>query len=196
MPIDCVFNYCSKLTYNEKDNLKYLGNSENLYLYLAGTTNTSITEANIDNNCRLIGAYAFKYCNELKSITIPNSVISIGRQAFYECSGLTSIAIPNSVITIGDWAFSNSGLTSVTIPDSITSISDRVFSGCRGLTSVTIPNSVTSIGDSAFYGCGKLTKIDFEGTISQWKAIKKGADWHYAVSDDCWISCTNGQFTI
>ena len=191
-----VFNYCSKLTYNEKDNLKYLGNSENLYLYLAGTTNTSITEANIDNNCRLIGAYAFKYCNELKSITIPNSVISIGRQAFYECSGLTSIAIPNSVITIGDWAFSNSGLTSVTIPDSITSISDRVFSGCRGLTSVTIPNSVTSIGDSAFYGCGKLTKIDFEGTISQWKAIKKGADWHYAVSDDCWISCTNGQFTI
>lgn len=52
------------------------------------------------------------------------------------------------------------------------------------------------LNKGAFYGCGKLTKIDFEGTISQWKAIKKGADWHYAVSDDCWISCTNGQFTI
>jgi hypothetical protein len=53
-----------------------------------------------------IGASAFYSCNDLTSITIPNSVTSIGASAFFGCKGLTSIIIPNSVTSIGDYAFS------------------------------------------------------------------------------------------
>ena len=53
-----------------------------------------------------IGASAFYSCNDLTSITIPNSVTSIGASAFFGCKGLTSIIIPNSVTSIGEYAFS------------------------------------------------------------------------------------------
>ena len=166
------FSGCSGLTYNVKNNLKYLGNSENLYLYLADTTSTSITEAKIDKNCRLIGTYVFSGCRSLTSITIPNSVTSIGSEAFYNCSGLTNITIPDSVTSIGNSAFYGcSGLTSVVIPNSVTSIGYQAFSGCSGLTSVTIPDSVTSISASAFKGCAWLDKIYYQGTADDWNKI-------------------------
>ncbi|MEE0974940.1 MAG: leucine-rich repeat protein [Muribaculaceae bacterium] len=39
-----------------------------------------------------IGDGAFCYCENLTSITIPNSVTSIKRSAFEGCSSLTSIS--------------------------------------------------------------------------------------------------------
>ena len=107
-----------------------------------------------------IPSSAFSGCENLTSITIPDSVTSIGDYAFYNCSGLTNITIPDSVTSIGSEAFYNcSSLTSVTIPDSVTSIEYRAFYGCSGLTSITIPDSVTYIGRGAFYDCGGLTSI-------------------------------------
>ena len=84
-----------------------------------------------------IGSAAFSGCDELTSVTIPNSVTTIGCAAFYDCSGLTSVTIPNSVTTIGE----------------------KAFSGCVELTSVTIPNSVTTIDINAFAGCSRLKEV-------------------------------------
>mgnify|MGYP006316797839 CR=1 FL=1 len=49
---------------------------------------------------------AFRWCESLQSITIPNAVKSIGDEAFSDCESLQSITIPNSVKSIGDEAFS------------------------------------------------------------------------------------------
>ena len=109
-----AFRDCSSLTYNVKDGLKYLGNSNNPYLYLAGTTSTSITTANIDRNCKIIVYAAFEGCSSLTSITIPDRVTSIGYSAFSGCSSLTSVVIGNSVTSIGNYAFEDcSSLTSI-----------------------------------------------------------------------------------
>ena len=87
-------------------------------------------------------------------------VTTIGMEAFQYCDDLTSVTIPNSVTVIGSYAFSGcSGLTSITIPNSVTYIGGGAFYGCTGLTSVTIPNSVTYIGKNAFLGCIGLTSI-------------------------------------
>ena len=53
-----------------------------------------------------IGSYAFKNCNDLTSVTIPNSVISIGVEAFRGCSGLNSVIIGSGVLSIAPSAFS------------------------------------------------------------------------------------------
>ena len=114
-----------------------------------------------------IGNYAFRRCYKLTSITMPDSVTSIGSYAFESCSGLTSITIPNSVTSIGSSAFHwCSKLTNITIPDSVTSIGSYAFEQCSGLTSITIPNSVTSIGSGAFSNCSSLTNITIPDSVT------------------------------
>ena len=157
---DNVFWGCSSLQYKVKNGLKYLGNNDNPYLYLAGAENENITTATIDSNCRWIGSYAFDYCDSLTSVEIPNSVTSIGGEAFAGCGSLTSVEIPNSVTSIGYGAFAYcSSLTSVVIGNSVTSIGEGAFRDCGSLTSVVIGNSVTSIGSSAFVGCYRLVEV-------------------------------------
>ena len=175
-----AFYDCGSLNYNVKGNLKYLGNSENPYLYLADTTSYSITTATIDNNCKIISDSVFSACTSLTSVTIGNSVTSIGNYTFEHCRTLTNVTIGNGVTSIGDWAFySCYSLTSIVIPDSVTSIGDLAFYDCRKLTSIVIPDSVTSIGDYAFYYCDSLTSIKYRGSQSQWSAISKGYGWDY-----------------
>ena len=120
-----------------------------------------------------IGDSAFKSCDNLTNIIIPNSVTIIGSQAFAYCEKLTSITIPDSVTTIGYAAFDSCHeLTSITIPDSVTSIGSCAFHYCSNLTSITIPNSITSIGGYAFSHCDKLTDIYYQGTEAEWEGIE------------------------
>ena len=109
-----------------------------------------------------IGEWAFRGCEGLTLVNIPNSVTSIGDWAFADCRDLTRMTIPNSVTFIGNMAFHCcSSLTSVTIGNSVTSIGNFAFGGCIGLRSVTIPNSVTSIGNAAFSDCSGLSALYF-----------------------------------
>ena len=115
---------------------------------------------------------AFFGCNDLTSVTIPNSVTTIGNHAFSFCKGLTSVTIPNSVTTIGGYAFHGcEGLTSVTIGNSVTTIGEYAFFECDGLTSITIPNSVTAIGSRVFYDCKGLIEINVDDNNKEYISI-------------------------
>jgi len=59
-----------------------------------------------------IGDFAFRNCDSLDCVSIPEGVFSIGNGAFQGCDGLTSVTIPSTVAFIGANAFSGcSGLT-------------------------------------------------------------------------------------
>ena len=162
-----AFANCSSLIYNEYDNAKYLGNSENPYVALIEAKSTSIVSCTINHRTKTIAGGAFWGCTNLASITIPDSITSIGSNAFYNCSSLTSIEIPSGVTTIGQSAFSGcSSLMSITIPSNVTNIEDGVFQNCSKLTSIDIPNSVTSIGGGAFCGCNGLTSISIPSSVT------------------------------
>ena len=130
-----------------------------------------------------IGYGAFSGCNNLVSVTIPDSVTSIGDFAFDGCSRLESVVIGNNVTNLGwlafngcdllfdtttiigvklvdGWAVGNTGSLSGRLDlVGLRGIAPSAFSGCSGLTSVTIPESVVSIGASAFSGCNGLEEI-------------------------------------
>lgn len=77
---------------------------------------------------KVIKKGAFKNCDRLTKIEIPNSVTSIGEGAFYDCSSLTEIAIPSSVARIGSCAFVNcNSLKEITIPSSVTNIDEKAL---------------------------------------------------------------------
>ena len=114
-----------------------------------------------------IGAYAFRSCSGLTSLTLPSGVTSIGQYAFSGCSGLTSLTLPSGVTSIGKGAFEDcSGLTSLTLPSGVTSIGDFAFWGCSGLTSLTLPSGVTSIGQNAFERCSGLTSLTLPSGVT------------------------------
>lgn len=117
-----------------------------------------------------IGSDAF-YCDELTSVTLPNTVTTLASSAFYMCMSLSKvnlgdaveeigsgafmscpieeIKLPSTLKSIGSTAFMQSRLKSVDLPPSLENIGAMAFSG-TALTSVTVPNSVTEIGMGAF----------------------------------------------
>ena len=109
-----------------------------------------------------IDGSAFKGCEELTSLSIPNSVTMTNIDHFEGCSSLTTVNIPNSVTYIGARAFYGcSSLTSIVIPNSVTVIQPDAFYGCSSLTSIVIPSSVTQL-DGAFQYCSSLMYLSVE----------------------------------
>ena len=154
-------------------NTGYYNNEENWIddiLYIDSfviDVNSSVSgELKLAEGTTCIAGSAFFNCNNLKSITLPDSVASIGASAFNNCKGLASITIPDSVTSIGESAFYGcESLTNITIPDSVTSIGKSAFRGCTGLTDITIPDSITSIESYTFYECSNLKNITIPDSV-------------------------------
>ncbi len=107
-----------------------------------------------------IDDYAFAYCSDFTSITIPDSVKRIGGGAFYECSSLTSVTLAAGLTNIENGTFSCcESLTSIEIPDSVKTIDYDAFIYCESLTDIVIPYSVESIDESVFCHCISLKNI-------------------------------------
>jgi len=121
----------------------------------------NLTSVVIPNSVTYIGSDAFAFSESLTNITIPNSVTGIGYDAFRCCDGLTSITIPNSVTGIGYQAFYGcSSLTNVNIGNSVKEIGLRTFASCENLSNITIGSSIATIDSTAFQGCTSLPIID------------------------------------
>ena len=134
------------------------------------TYRTSGTNATV-TRCKISASGSLSIPRTVSKDGITYTVTMIQGMAFRGCNRLTSITIPDSVTSIGSDAFGDcSSLTSITIPDSVTSIGDDVFSGCDSLTSITIPDSLTIIGDGAFSGSG-LTSIDVDSGNTAYSSI-------------------------
>ena len=146
---------------------------------------SQFTNVIIGDGSKMIGDYAFSWCNSIQSIVIDADITRIGDGAFWSCENLTRVNIPNSVISIGATAFSECGsLTDITIPDSVISIGAVAFSGCGNLTDITIPDSVTAIGGGAFRGCVGLESL----TIG--KNVKEiGRNVFYDCRGELFVNC-------
>ena len=114
---------------------------------------SSITYNTEEYSVTSIGNEAFKECNEVTSVVIPNTVVSIGDFAFDRCYAITSFNLPNSITSIGNWAFANTNITEIDIPTTVKSIGYSAFNSCRSLTSVTLPGGISRIPIGLFEDC-------------------------------------------
>ena len=94
---------------------------------------------------------------DIQTVVIQEGVTSVGAWAFKDCQALTSVSIPDTVTSVGVQAFRNcSSLTSITLPVSVASIGYLAFRDCTSLKWVTIYHPRAVIGDDShdvFQGC-------------------------------------------
>ena len=149
-----------------------------------GSDSTVNIPTEIDNyRVTKIGNEAFKYCNSLTSLTIPDSVTTIGWNAFYGCSSLKSVTIGNSVGNSDLWIDSSTftgctSLESINVSENNENYSSLdgvlynkdktrlILCPCRtSLTSITIPDSVTEISDYALEYCTSLKNVTLGNSL-------------------------------
>ncbi len=135
-----------------------------------------------------IPANAFKGCNAITSITVPNEITSIGEGAFNGCSSLRSITLPfvggqrgntgsssrfgyifgtsfyqgSTEVASGIGSYTHyhipSGLRTVTITNE-TVIGYSAFEDCSMLTAINLNDEITQVGEGCFEFCSKITEI-------------------------------------
>lgn len=114
-----------------------------------------------------IGRAAFRFCDTLYSVAIPEGVEQIDDSAFNGCTDLASVTLPGTLEQIGDLAFVNcESLKSVTVPEGVWRIGKEAFRGCIKLESVVLPESLTRTGDSVFQDCDRLTSINIPASLT------------------------------
>ncbi len=107
-----------------------------------------------------IGNHLIEVNNASGDYEVKEGTVSIAGGAFRGCEGLTGLTMPESVKSIGASAFADcKGLKTVTVPDSVTAIGDSAFSGCTGLTEIKIGSGVKNMDNNVFGGCSALTTI-------------------------------------
>lgn len=142
-----------------------------------------ITQVCLPNGLTKIGESAFKGCDGITQISLPNGLIEIGESAFEKCSNLTNVEIPAGVQTIGNSAFSGcKSLVTISMPDGLTTIGRLAFEDCKSLVSVSIPDSVGNhVGWKSFSGCDSLTDITFPSSMTTMGGALSGCtglhDW-------------------
>lgn len=126
-----------------------------------------------------IGNSAFKYCDNIEKVDIPDSVTVIKNSAFYSCESLDEITIPSSVKAIGDWAFFNCvELKNVYLSEGVVNIGEHCFFNCMNLMNINFPTSLKNIGECAFGGCKSLNTIEITSSDIN-------------ISNNAFVYCTN-----
>ena len=114
-------------------------------------TDTNIVIPEIYNGLPVqeINSYAFYCCDNIVSITIPNSITAIGECAFAYCYSLEKIYIPSSVDRIDHY----------------------LFYECGALRDIVIPKSITSIGFMSFNFCSEFRSVYYCGDKEDWNNV-------------------------
>ena len=122
----------------------------------------SLESFELGTNMSNIGRFAFEGCKGLAALGqyITGNITTIEEGAFRNCDGIVYLSLPESVKSVGERAFAEcDGLVSVTLPESLTIISNSLFESCSNLKSVEMGSKVTEIGSYAFSWSAEISYI-------------------------------------
>lgn len=105
--------------------------------------------------------------SELSSIILPDIITEIKDRAFRGCEKLTSIKLPQTLSYLGAGAFSSSGLESIRIPGSVEKIPVLCFSGCEHLKTVILKDGIREIDSQAFIHCPNLEAVYIPASVKK-----------------------------
>ena len=155
-----AFNECSSLQNIElSTNIKSLGHR---CFRQTGLTSITIPESvtSFGNEENSDYGQTFMYCDDLRTVVLPDNMTEIPYGMFEGCSRLTSVNIPQQVTHIRAEAFDGcSSLSEITFNEVLVDIGNEAFRGCENLDNIVLPETLAGIGGSSFRECTSLTSI-------------------------------------
>ena len=133
--------------------------------------------------------YAFRNCENIKTIKIGSKVGTFGSYSFGGCENLEKVYIydlakwcqtdfsetySNPLSYGADLYVNNELVTKLVTPRSISKIEEDAFIGCNSITSLEITSNIQEIGQGAFTGCDNLICVEFSAN-SFLKTLPKSA---------------------
>ena len=106
-----------------------------------------------------------------ESLVIPNTykgqpVVAIGRRAFKNCDKIVSITMPDSILYIDQSAFENcTDLESVRFSSNLQRIALSAFSNCDSMKEIQLPDSLTKIDRGMIVDAGAFEDCDSLKTL-------------------------------
>ena len=139
----------------------------------ANGINYQLTTIIVGDKVTEIGNSAFRTCDRLKSVELPEGITRIENGTFEGCVRLQIIEIPESVTSIGDGAFSTCvKLSSVILPEHVNSLGNLAFGNCASLHSIIIRNKTPfAIGTSVFQGTPIQNIYVFSEKVDDYKNV-------------------------
>ena len=142
----------------------------------ANNINYQLTTIIVGDKVTEIGNSAFRMCDRLKSVELPEGITRIENGTFEGCVRLQIIEIPESVTSIGDGAFSTCvKLSSVILPEHVNSLGNAAFGNCASLHSIIIRNKTPfAIANSVFQGTPIQNIYVFSEKVDDYKNAVAG----------------------
>lgn len=126
-----------------------------------------------------IGTDAFKQCQGMQRLIVPEGIEYISEGAFADCSSLTKVVLPTSLRQLGkkdgtnrfrssldkNGVFQGTAITEIDLPNGITTIEENSFSHCNKLVKILFPDNLRTIKSSAFSGCNSLLEVTLPSKV-------------------------------
>ena len=121
----------------------------------------------------IIGANAFKDCEELTEVIVSDKLRTIYYGAFENCKKLERLDLSEtSVVRINEWTFRGCvSLKQLELPDGLLEILRDAFYDCEALEEMHLPESLILIEDNAFINCTSLKRINIPANVSLHRPI-------------------------
>jgi hypothetical protein len=98
--------------------------------YLKSLIDRTVTEIDIPEGVKQIGAYSLNYCGKLKRVTFPETLTYVGVSSVSNCPLLERVVLSLGCNAVRSYAFSaDTGLKSVVLGDTV-EVQAGAFSGC------------------------------------------------------------------
>lgn len=128
----------------------------------------TVTYNSVDYTVTSIRAGAFSQCNNLISITVPETFAKIGYSAFGDAKSVVEINLPKTITTIESYAFKGcENLEKIDIPVGVTTIGSYAFRDCKRLNNVVLPDGLSYVPSYCFANCESLTSINIPSTVTE-----------------------------
>ena len=183
---ECIVKDCNSISrfmgkFATEDGSALIANG----VFVACAQSTVAEEYIIPDGVTRIATCAFRECENISKIVIPQSVESIGEGAFSSSLGIQSFegkfVTDDSLAVICDntligYAHGNPN-RSYAIPEGVTRIGWYALDNSIYLEEVTIPETVTEIGDVSFAFCYSLQRVYCKPTTPPIAILDDNMDW-------------------